>query len=430
MVSLDSHKKHLIGFAYLVLIVCISAGFLYRTVSEAYSGTLFFKPTAGGYAFIDYVAFYTAGKVVLSQARSAIYDTAVQLDWYNKTMSQFNIVVKEVPLAESVPWFFLLMVPFSFLPLLFSYFCWNLVAFSGSLAGLFLVLRQAQHDLRFCTLFLIGFAGCWQTQHLIHDGQNSWFVLIPLCFFLYGWLANKDTISGIGLACMSIKPQYALFMAIPPLVLGRWRTLASAAATGIALVAVSSAVYGLQTVLTYPQVLHKTEFINKAVFPTWMISVRGPLSILLPFETALNISMLFYAAGLIAVLLMWLQVRRNPIQAKVNAALAVTMIVCILTSPHTHMYDFVVFAAVAAITMPSLGLFPPESLGIYPKIWCLTFTLFPLLGFLVYIAGSFAPNGGEVVGLSFFVLNCWILFLAVRLLQTASESQSGTDLKK
>lgn len=427
--------RNRICFAYLSLIACIIIGFLYRIVLKIYLNIHFFHRTGpSSFSFIDYVAFYSAGKIVLSSARDHIYEFATQLAAYNKTVTEslgISANVDHIPLGQSVPWFFAMLVPFSLLPILYSYIAWSLSGIGLSGLSLWKLLKQNGYSTLFSALFLLCVAGSYPYEWLINDGQNSAFVLAALGLMLYSWFRGNDTACGIALALMSIKPQYALFLAIPAIAMRRWRVLQSAFGGGLVLLGLCTLIFGLKTLIGYPALLHQTEKTDPAVFPTWMVSIRGPLSILMDLDQALSISTIFYAVAFLALLVFWLRSAVRGTQTKIRIAFGITLLGCLLTSPHTHIYDLVVFAAVAAV-IPMRSFFETTGMPAAFVVWSRVMVLYPLLSFCIYLLTEipvFMKFGGEIVGVGFFIINCCLFALLVWLYRSApllaNESQTA-----
>ncbi len=422
---LSKPMRNRICFAYLSLVACIIIGFLYRIVLKTYLNIHFFHRTGpSSFSFIDYVAFYSAGKIVLSGARDHIYEFATQLAAYNKTVTEslgINANVDHIPLGQSVPWFFAMLAPFSLLPLLYSYIAWSLAGIGLSGLSLWKLLKQNGYSTLFSALFLLCVAGSYPYEWLINDGQNSAFVLAALALMLYSWFRGNDTAAGIALALMSIKPQYALFMAIPAIAMRRWRVLTSAGTCAAVLILLSAVIFGVKTLVDYPALLHQTEKTDPAVFPTWMVSIRGPLSILMDLDLALSISTIFYAVAFLALLVFWLRFAARGQQTKIRIAIGITLMSCLLTSPHTHIYDLVVFAAVVAI-IPMRSFFETTGMPSAFVVWSRVMALYPLLSFCIYLLTEvpvFMKFGGEIVGAGFFVINCCLFALLVWLYRSA-----------
>ncbi len=418
---LSQPMRNRICFAYSSLVACIAIGFLYRIVLKIALNIHFFHRTgANSFSFIDYVAFYSAGKIVLSSARDQIYQFATQLAAYNNTVTQslgVTTSIDHIPLGQSVPWFFLFLVPFALLPILASYIIWSLAGIGLSGLALWNLLRQSGHKTLFSALFLLCVAGSYPYEWLINDGQNSAFILAAFGLMLYSWFRGNDTASGVALALISIKPQYAVFLAIPALAFKRWRLLGSTAATVTVFLIASALVFGTKTLIEYPALLHATEKTDPAVFPTWMVSIRGPLSIVMDLDRALNISTILYAASFCILLFFWWKVAAQGNNTKTRIAFGITLVACLLTSPHTHIYDLVIFAAIAAI-VPIRSVFEVGSMPRAFKVWSWVITLYPLISFAVYL-GTEVKACGEIVGVGFFVIDCCLLALLIWLYRSA-----------
>lgn len=428
---LSKPMRNRLCFGYLSLIACIAIGFLYRIVLKISLNIHFFRSNGqNSFSFIDYVAFYSAGKIVLSDARSQIYQFATQLAAYNKTLTESlgaKISVDHIPLGQSVPWFFAMLAPFSTMPILVSYIAWCLAGLSLSGFWLWKILKQNGYSTLFCVLFLLGVVGSYPYEHLMDDGQNSAFILAAAAFMLYSWFRGNDTACGVGLALMSIKPQYAVFLVIPVIAMRRWKVLVSAAVGGALLVVVSALIFGVKTIMDYPALLHQTEKTDPAVFPTWMVSIRGPLSILMDLDLALNISTIVFAITFLAMLVFWLKFvakkskepneskESNEPQTKIRIAIAMTLMMCILSSPHTHIYDLVIFAAAVAV-VPMRSFFETAGLPTAAVVWSRVMVLYPLISFCIYLLTeipAFMPFGHEILGVGFFILNCCLMGILV-----------------
>lgn len=432
---LSKPMRNRLCFGYVSLVVCIAMGFLYRIVLKLSLNIHFFRSNGpNSFSFIDYVAFYSAGKIVLSDTRAQIYQFATQLAAYNKTLAESlgaKISVDHIPLGQSVPWFFAMLAPFSLMPILVSYIAWCLTGLALSGFWLWKILKQNGYTTLFSALFLLGVAGSYPYEHLMDDGQNSAFILAALAFMLYSWLRGNDFACGIGLALMSIKPQYAVFLVIPAIAMRRWKVLVSAAASGAVLLIASALIFGVKTLVDYPALLHQTEKTDPAVFPTWMVSIRGPLSILMDLDLALNISTITFALAFLALLGFWLRFVAKGSQTKIRIAIAITLLVCMLTSPHTHIYDLVIFAAAVAI-VPMKSFFETTGLPAAAVVWSRVMVLYPLISFCIYLLTeipAFIPFGHEILGVGFFILNCSLLailiwyYRSVHLMPTTSPAE-------
>jgi hypothetical protein len=289
--------------------------------------------------------------------------------------------------------------------------------------GLWALLKQNGHDARFIRIFLIGMLGCYPVEWLIRDGQNSWLLLAPFCLYLYGWFAKKDFPGGAGLACLIIKPQYLVCMAIPAIACRRWKLLASAVTVATVHMLLAWKVFGTNTLIAYPSMLRSTESSNPAVFPSWMISLRGPMTILLGKEKALVVATAIYAIALLALFAFWWLSAAKASETKTRIAFAITVLACLITSPHTHIYDFVIFAAAAACSLQAVEWFKANELPKWSRTWSHLLILLPFSTFMLYIVTDKIPLG-EIVGLWMLITDIWLFVVACRWYATPDAAQT------
>ncbi len=104
--------------------------------------------------------------------------------------------------------------------------------------------------------------------------------------------------------------------------------------------------------------------------------------------------------------------------------MAITILCMLIASPHTHLYDEVLVYIAAAVTIPILSL--PKLFKIRPlsfKLWCLLLVLYPLLGWLCYVALMLQ---GLLSFTQILITNLILLLLATLCwLQTSSENSTN-----
>jgi hypothetical protein len=280
----------------------------------------------------------------------------------------------------------------------------------------------AKHSGKFLLFFLIGLFGSYPYQWLLHDGQNAWLLLLFSSVFLYGWFSKREVPAGIALGLLTIKPQYALVLGMVTLAAGRWRIAGTSVATVLSLIAVSAVAFGVDALLKYPAVLQATERADIAVFPAWMVSIRGPLSMVIPVPQAMTITSMIYATTAAALFVFWLKVARKAREREQKVAFIITFLAVVLTSPHTHVYDLPIMAAPMLISLPSLNWFDVAQYGNRATLWCRSVILYPMIGLLVFLATEVIVRG-EVVGIAFFALNCWLLICAIAYFRALAENR-------
>src|SRR5262249_31486034 len=285
----------------------------------------------------DYVAFYAAGRVLLSGAGAHLYDratlTAVQDVALESRIPGFYDAFRNPPFFAAV------FAPLSTLQLVPSFAVWSRV----SVAILLIAVRLL-------TDLVPGMAGRWRGLALIAfafgptyfgliDGQNSALSLLLFVLIYRALTRHEDPLAGVLAALGLFKPQ--LFFVFPLLFLAarRWQAFATYAITAVALAAVSLALVGVEGMQGWLRILLDMESDN-ALKNAWrMHSLKGFFDLLVPGQVLL--SLVLYAATstcLIALLArQWARVREMT-----PSLWVVTSLIVVLVDPHLVDYDLIV----------------------------------------------------------------------------------------
>ncbi len=209
------------------------------------------------YGFTDFVHFYLAGKITLSPVRDLFYSWDIQKQFLENlthcSMSGEDFYTHYLPIV------FLMMAPYSLLPIDLSHLLFDLINLSIGLCGCWVLVRHFQwtksHMAKYVLLGALASMPSWNTLML---GQITWLYLGLICFYIVTLRQNKPIKAGLMLALSIIKPQYAVFLAIPALSLRRYSVLIFAAAWEILFLSFCTLVFGLKALITYPFVLNQT----------------------------------------------------------------------------------------------------------------------------------------------------------------------------
>jgi alpha-1,2-mannosyltransferase len=300
----------------------------------------------------DYVAFYAAGRILLSGDGAHLYDhatvTAVQDIALEGRIPGFYDAFRNPPFFAAV------FAPLSALDLVPSFAVWSLLSLAALLMALRLLCDMVPGMAgRWRGLFLIAFAFGPVYFGLI-DGQNSTLSLLLFVLIYRSLLLKHDRLAGVVAAVGLFKPQ--LFFVFPLVFLAarRWRALASYAAAALVLAAVSFALVGVGGLQGWLRVLLDMETDN-ALKNAWrMHSLKGFFDLLLPGQSSLALALYALAAvALLAVLWRaWGQPRELTPQLWV-----LTSAVIALVDPHLVDYDLTALipaGVMAAIYLPHL----------------------------------------------------------------------------
>ena len=345
--------RKLLAFFYACLIVISLIG-LVALVGKNLGNT---SPTNTNYA--DFVGYYRCASMVLSEDRTKIYDRDLQLQYFNALTAADKST--QYIYSQNPPFFFVLLTPFALFPLNLSFKLWIALSIGSVVFVLFLLMNKL-HGSKFPVVCLFVAAALVSAPGWIglSVGQMSCFITALAILFYFGLVFKRDLLCGIALALISTKFQYVFFLLIPLLAKKRWRAIAYAAGAGISLLAFSALVVGSQNVLNYPAMLVNAETTKDylGVFPEYMISLRGVLSLVMDRHNALLANTVILFLGLIPLFLLWKHQARNDFKESSAWAMTITIILALFLSAHTHIYDDVLLLLPAALTLPLLWRVP------------------------------------------------------------------------
>ena len=184
------------------------------------------------------------------------------------------------------------------------------------------------------------------------DGQNA-FLTAGLAGFALVWLERRPFAAGMLIGLLALKPQLAVLFPLALLAEGRWRAIAGAALTVLALAAASLAAFGLQGWVAFlhhlpiSQAMADQGAVPWRAMPTafvFALSLGAPKSAAWALQSAVAL----FAAGCV-----WRAWRRRaaPFEAKAATLLAGSLLV----SPLLFYYDLL-WAALAVGWLAMLGM--------------------------------------------------------------------------
>jgi hypothetical protein len=289
----------------------------------------------------DFMAFWSAAQLALAGRPEAAFDeTAITA-----------IQHAAVPFLPNIwiPWpypptFLLVVAPFGLLPypVALALFVLGTATLWAALVPQILPDRRA---------WIVAAAAPVGLINLI-DGQNA-FLTASLAGFALLWLDRRPVAAGILVGLLAVKPHLALLFPLALLAEGRWRTIAAAAATVLALCAASLVAFGWASWAAFLDHLPVSLAMIDQHAVLWgkMPSPYGfALSLGAPAIVAefLQGAVALFAAGCV-----WRVWRRRgaPFEAKAATLVAGSLLV----SPYMFYYDLT-WAALAVAWLAKLGL--------------------------------------------------------------------------
>ena len=309
-----------------------------------------------------------------------------------------------------LPFVPLIMAPFSYLPIDLAHL---LFALSTTIFGLFsflLLIKQTNSDNKsFTPLLLLGIvssAPCWRN---LLQGQIMWLDAGLLALFITYFFAQKNIKGGLALALSSLKPQYAIYLALPAFACKRYWLLFYAAITEIILAIVCYIAYGQQALQNYIQSFNAHEVTSIFTKALAMNCLRPFLCQFLSQTDAYKISIIINLGTLIsAALICFLVAKNNPHKQTLRWLFSSLILTALLFSPHAHLHDTLLIAIPAILTLPSL--LGTDKLSPTLFIWKWVFYLFPIISWLCYWLWILAGIGNYLLTIIIAIL----LFCALR----------------
>ena len=283
----------------------------------------FHQPMGG-----DFIIFYAASSLTLKGKALAAFS------------AQAMLAAERAAVAGTAPgllWcypppFQMLVAPLALVPFALALALWSALGIGGYLAT---IRRISPH--RGTLLFALAFPGLFVT---VWQGQTSLFVFTVLGLGLT-MLDRRPWLAGAVLGLLVCKPQFAILLPVLMIGSGRWRTIGGAAASVLALSALSAAVFGLplwRAFLTgLPEVsasLARGE-LPWAKVPSMFVALAW---LGVPHTVALAVHGAIALAALLATLWAW----RRPGPLALKAALAV--LATLIATPYSFNYDLVLLA--------------------------------------------------------------------------------------
>jgi alpha-1,2-mannosyltransferase len=336
----DVYRKAIVAAA--AFLVCIEV--MYFWVSGVPS---FFVPSIDrvGQTAIgrDFLNIWMGGKSAFTGGPSAFFDF-----WnYNIYLRSYFGTVDVHDYIWSYPPHILLFIwPFGLMPYLLGFAVWSLLG-----VVMFLWAASAGGVERKNLLFI---AVAPAVAVNLFFGQNgTFFAALLICGLIN--LDRRPLLAGVMFGIMTIKPQLGLLLPVMLVLTGRWRVIASAAATTVALVGATSWLCGVEI---------WWEYLAKVVPIQRQAQEVGSGLLLLQIPSAfyagrivglpIQIDWIIQAAVSLAVLAAVVWTYWRPRDPLLSTALLVTAI--FLFSPYTMHYDFVIFGWVLALMLQRGGL--------------------------------------------------------------------------
>lgn len=242
----------------------------------------------------DFLNFWMYG-------RAAVMDNPAQ--WYDVATYQGALAQLLGPSYPGQNWSYppsvmLIAPPFGLLPYVYALALWTALGLGG-----FIVFARRQFG---DPLFVAALIFSPAVVFCLISGQSSLITAMMLVGIFWA-LDRRPILAGMLIGLLTIKPQLGLLFPIILIVSERWRVFFTAAATAIALFAISAALFGTQTWIdfilkgmqTQNLVLADPEGIATPFYPTVFMNLRG-IGASYAFAMAVQVCVAIAAVGAVA----------------------------------------------------------------------------------------------------------------------------------
>jgi hypothetical protein len=431
--KLSLPKTPILGsFGYVafisLLLICVLGYF----VQLAFSERLPFLMENEHFSLADFVTYYQCGKTILFGLGHKILDSATQVNVLNRIITPYH-TDKAVPIG-CVPLIYLIMIPFATLPIHISHLVWSLGSLALACCTLAFFLRQYRGFSRKWTmLFLVGMAASIPSLAVVYFGQMSFWLVTLICLYCYAFLTKRDIVAGITLALTSIKPQFSLLFFLPALAERRWKLLTAAILSEAAFIALTAQAVTWKNVLHYPYYALNLETLagSSALF---MVGFRGLLARILPAEIVMPVALWLMLICCVMIFFFW-----QPSWAKnrYNASwgLALVVILDLLASPHSFIYDCTLISVAAALTLPTLRVADIDRITPFSlRLWTALLLFYPLISYILFffggISGQLPASGFAILNLALFVAGSRYIISGAHAPEEGPDAEPETELEE
>lgn len=320
---------------------------------------------------VDFLQFYTAGRVVLSGKVSELY--------HLKSFAAESL--QAVPAAAGMifaplypPQVGLLFAPFTALSYGNALLLWSLVSVALYAICCWAVWRACPslHQHRLTVLAaVLGYPAFF---NLVAYGQISALALGFFSAAFFALRARRPLLAGLALGMLIYKPPLIVASALVLLLAREWTAVTGMLAGAGAQFGLSWAICGTDAVLGYGRIMRHVSELTPLldIKPYQMHSLRALWSLLLPLWP----TMVLYAVCALMAVVLTVRLWRSPLPLAVRYS--GLLLATVLVAPHLYVYDLVILAP-ALLLLTEWDLAHERNLGL-----CLYLAYaLPLLGPLV-----------------------------------------------
>lgn len=373
--------------------------------------------------FADFLKFYAIGKLARENSER-MYDFDAQKSSMSDVLQGERIDSPDAPItfSEYTPFFCLAMIPITFIPVQQAFFLSTVVYLSAAAFQLFSLLQLSQASRAQVMLFFAVSLSSFSYYLNIVVGQLALLIVAVAALFYRLFLHKHDILAGICIGISMIKPQYGIVLGMMALAYQRWKMVASAALTGVALLAGTIMTFGFQCLASYPGVIAEIDRTLPHSANAQMVSLRGWVAWAIRDSAIVSVIGGLMGAFSYVVIFIIARIAYKAGPQSFPWAFALIISVSLFLNAHALIYDFTLTLVAWALTVPStLG-----SKNRLDQLWLFIFLLYPALDWTFGFAFGFERT--IVAHYHRLVLLAMIYIATVRF-QDSLRSKTSTEQK-
>jgi len=167
----------------------------------------------------DFIHFYSAGRIAQSHGAAHVYDLVLQHDVEEEQVG-FPLASQQVLPYNHLPFLIPLLQITINADYVGSFYRWVLIMITIYFTGITLLgfmLKQAGIDQGLVKITACGSLLFLPVFFSLMNGQDTAFLFLGTSIWMYGLISGKKILAGLGLSLTTVRPQIAVFLAIPML---------------------------------------------------------------------------------------------------------------------------------------------------------------------------------------------------------------------
>src|SRR6266545_662817 len=167
----------------------------------------------------DFIAFYSAGRIAQREGASNVYNPLLQQQIQQKEVG-FSLSPGQVLLYNHLPFLLPILQAIVNTSYVDSFYRWIfllIMVYVAAIVILSRLLTLVEIDKNSILLISIGAFLFLPTFFSLMNGQDTAFLFLGIAIWMYGLFSGREVLSGLGLSLTTVRPQIALFLAMPML---------------------------------------------------------------------------------------------------------------------------------------------------------------------------------------------------------------------